>query len=177
MERRARNFFQHPSSGSTLSGFARIAFRSSSPSIRNGSEMAISPGPGASPSWPQERLYPPHLPLNAELYRSGCVLRMFRSVEIAWNGADERHGTRVVDDALDVVEEELSAGIKVNATLEARPRPRGRHGQPYSFARVYLSPGLSFGSILDLIFTLTFFAGSIVTDVYLPTFFPKAHQG
>jgi hypothetical protein len=53
------------------------------------------------------------------LQRSGR--RLFRSVQIAGNGADERYGTRVVDDAFDVVEEELSAGICVNAARETRP--------------------------------------------------------
>jgi hypothetical protein len=78
--------------------------------------MAALHGLGALPSRPQERLYSAHLSLNTELQRSG-----FRSVQIAWNAGHERHGTRVVDDGLDVVEKELSARIEVNATLETRP--------------------------------------------------------
>jgi hypothetical protein len=50
------------------------------------------------------------------------MLRLFRSGAIAGNAADKRHVARVVDDALDVVEKELSARIEVNATLETRPR-------------------------------------------------------
>jgi len=72
---------------------------------------------------PKERLYSPHLPLNAELQRSGCVLRLFGCVHIAWDAADMRDVAWVVNYALDVVEEELSARIGVNATLETRLHP------------------------------------------------------
>jgi hypothetical protein len=99
-------------------------------------------GLGALPSRPQERLYSPHLPLNAELQRSGCVLRLFLSVQIAWNAADERHGMRVVDDALDVVEKELSAGIEVNAKLQTYPRSLAE----LSDAHVYL------GALVEVLF-------------------------
>lgn len=46
----------------------------------------------------------PQLPLNAELQRSGCVLRLFRSAKITWNIADKHNVARVVDHALDMVE-------------------------------------------------------------------------
>jgi hypothetical protein len=89
---------------------------------------------------PQERLYSPHLPLNAELQRCSCKLRLGRSGEIAWNASDKHDVARVVDHAIDVVAKKLSARIEVSATIETRPRSLAKLAEAHVNLRALVEP-------------------------------------
>ena len=80
---------------------------------------------------PQQRLYSPHLPLNAEWQRSGCVLRLSDPVEIARNATDKHtlrgwYTTRSMWSRRNCLR--VSKSLQ---TLETRPRPLAELSDPH----------------------------------------------